>query len=350
MSTIVTKEYQGGALQDALFSNITSSSPAIVGTDASTYPTGSSYPYVIELDRGTDNAEKILCSSRSGNTHTVQTRGYDGTSAVSHDAPATIHHVLDALSLTHLWLHVTDVTRDDHTQYIHAVNDLGTVSDITATGTSKLAGTTGRYADAGHRHTIGVASISSDTMFAAAVVNNPAIANDAITTDKIAAGQVTTVNIADASVTPAKLGAQSSARAYDSVGYNINNTTTTVLPTFNSERWDTGSIHSTVTNTGRLTPPLDGLYLLTAHVSWAANATGFRQVGFLVNGSATVGNTRTMAVTTASEPTVQSVATLYRLSASDYAEVVVYQNSGGSLGITVASNYSPEFSMVRIGA
>ena len=49
-----------------------------------------------------------------------------------------------------------------------------------------------------------------------------------------------------------------SARAYNDANISIANVTSTPL-TFNSERWDTDTIHSTVTATGRLTAVKSGL-------------------------------------------------------------------------------------------
>lgn len=51
----------------------------------------------------------------------------------------------------------------------------------------------------------------------------------------------------------------------------IANNSTTQL-TFDSERWDTDGMHSTSTNTGRLTCVTSGLYLVFANVQWVASA------------------------------------------------------------------------------
>ena len=56
-------------------------------------------PFVIVIDRGNALEEKILCSSRTGNTFTVSQRGYDGTLALNHANGAKVDHVLDATAM-----------------------------------------------------------------------------------------------------------------------------------------------------------------------------------------------------------------------------------------------------------
>ena len=47
----------------------------------------------------TINEEKILIASRSTNTLTASSRGYDGVVAVAHNSGATVDHILDATSI-----------------------------------------------------------------------------------------------------------------------------------------------------------------------------------------------------------------------------------------------------------
>ena len=86
-----------------------------------------------------------------------------------------------------------------------------------------------------------------------------------------------------------------SARAYNDAAISIPNATTTAL-TFNSERWDTNTIHSTVTATGRLTAVTAGVYNIFGHVRFASNNTGSRIVSIRLNGSQHYGNFRQEAV------------------------------------------------------
>ena len=90
------REFSGSVLRTTLASNISNTDASISVLDGATYPTGASSPFVIVIDRGLSSEEKILITSRSANTFTVNTRGYDGTTAVAHTLGAFIDHVLDA--------------------------------------------------------------------------------------------------------------------------------------------------------------------------------------------------------------------------------------------------------------
>jgi hypothetical protein len=93
---MLRREFSGSVLRTTLAANISNTATSITVLDGSTYPTGANNPFVIVIDRGIAAEEKILISSRSTNTLTVSTRGYDGTTAVAHTSGAFIDHVLDA--------------------------------------------------------------------------------------------------------------------------------------------------------------------------------------------------------------------------------------------------------------
>lgn len=138
------------------------------------------------------------------------------------------------------------------------------------------------------------------------------------------------------------------ARAYNSGNLTIATATATVL-TLDSERWDTDTIHSTSSNTGRLTCNTAGYYAIWGSVYWAASATSYRQVNIQLNGTTNIVVVRDETNTISSDPMMQDISTVYQLSATDYVELVVRQETGGNLNITAAANYSPEFAMHRIG-
>lgn len=93
------REFLGNVVSTTLSANISNSDTSISLVDGTSFPSGSTSPFVIIIDRATVNEEKILISSRSANTLTVASRGYDGIAAVSHSTGATVDHVLDATSL-----------------------------------------------------------------------------------------------------------------------------------------------------------------------------------------------------------------------------------------------------------
>ena len=89
------REFSGSVLRTNLSSSISNTATSISVSDGSTYPVGVN-PFVIVIDRGLSTEEKILISSRSTNTFTVDTRGYDGSVAVAHTSGAFVDHILDA--------------------------------------------------------------------------------------------------------------------------------------------------------------------------------------------------------------------------------------------------------------
>lgn len=141
------------------------------------------------------------------------------------------------------------------------------------------------------------------------------------------------------------------AHVYNSANISISNNSNTAL-TFDSERFDSdpnGGIHSTGSNTSRLTCQTAGAYIVGGNVSWAANATGTRQLQIRKNGT-TVIAFEVRASVGAGTNTVMHVATPgpVVLAATDYVELMAYQDSGGALNALVAGDYSCEFGMVKV--
>lgn len=135
------------------------------------------------------------------------------------------------------------------------------------------------------------------------------------------------------------------ARVYHNVSQSIPDDTLTAL-TFNSERYDTDTIHSTVTNPSRLTCKTAGKYLINFHGYWANNAVGIRIGRFMLNG-VTIANFYGDA---ANDPAGYTfLPTIYDLAVNDYVEIKVYQTSGAALDFLRGFNASPEFMMQRIG-
>lgn len=99
---MLRREFAGGVLKTQLFSNISNSDSSIFVINGLTFPSGDVNPFVIVIGRGTAQEEKILCSSRTGNTFTVSERGYDSTTAISHVAGEIVDHVLDATTIQYM--------------------------------------------------------------------------------------------------------------------------------------------------------------------------------------------------------------------------------------------------------
>lgn len=132
------------------------------------------------------------------------------------------------------------------------------------------------------------------------------------------------------------------ARVYNTATQTLTTATNTVV-TFDSERYDVGSCHSTSSNTSRLTVPSGegGVYTIGASIGFAANATGERIVDILLNGTTIIARIRHPAG--AASQIDMTITTEYTLAAGDYVEVQLYQNSGGNLNTVAGGDYSPEF-------
>jgi len=135
------------------------------------------------------------------------------------------------------------------------------------------------------------------------------------------------------------------ASIYNNASQSISNATWTVL-NFNSENFDTDAFHSTSTNTSRITIPSgkNGKYLVTMKGHFAGNSTGDRYVSLAKNG-ASAGAWRLSAVSGASIGFGQSV--VMDLVATDYLQLEVYQDSGGSLN-AVGAGVPPEYCFLQV--
>ena len=124
---------------------------------------------------------------------------------------------------------------------------------------------------------------------------------------------------------------------------------TGTIITLDSERWDTDTMHSTSSNTGRLTATTAGRYQITGHVEWAQSpAPGLRRIQVRLNGS-TILATQDCETNPLGDATVAcSISTHYNLAATDYVELIGTQRAVTTLNVNSTSNYSPEFEMVKV--
>lgn len=99
---------------------------------------------------------------------------------------------------------------------------------------------------------------------------------------------------------------------------------------FDTEFYDTDSMHDNVTNNSRITIQTTGIYLLNAYVLWASNTTGYRFARFRVGGAAgTIIAQDILLAGAALGDMVNNLTVLRSLVAGDYVEVYVQQSSGG---------------------
>ena len=112
------RSYKGAAQATQLTTLLggSTSDTTIYCNDLTNWPDGTgSRPFYIVIDRGQASEEKILCSSRSGNTLTVYDDGItngraaDDTSITAHSSNAVVEHVFTATDADEANSHVNTV-------------------------------------------------------------------------------------------------------------------------------------------------------------------------------------------------------------------------------------------------
>lgn len=113
-------------------------------------------------------------------------------------------------------------------------------------------------------------------------------------------------------------------------------TATWTLHAWDTEAYDTDTMHDNVTNNSRLVAKTVGMYDLKVQIEWTANATGYRAVQIRKNsagsaaGGTRVGWAFVSAATVASSTTVPFDKDV-PMAVNDYLEVFVWQSSGAGL-------------------
>ena len=307
------REYAGNAKRTTLSSDITASSTSISGADFTNWPTGSPGNFFIVIDRGLSNEEKVLCSSRSGNTLTVagSGRGADSTAAASHTAGAFIEHGLTATDIREVNDHTFDTTNDDHTQYLNNARH-----DVEA------------------RHTFGAAFGTAQT---------PVDISGAAAAAGAGANPANEAHV--------HMLSPPACRVFNSTNLTVSHNTLTAF-TFNSERFDTDTMHDTSTNTGRITFNTAGVYVVTLQFEVTATTDYQHVLGAIrINGSTNIAYHDLGAVTEGTYPPGMTLSTLYKFAAADFVDATVLykRTSAGASDVLVNGNRSPEFSAVWVG-
>ena len=117
---------------------------------------------------------------------------------------------------------------------------------------------------------------------------------------------------------------------------------TATIPAFDTEEYDTDTIHDVTTNNSRLTCKTAGKYLCILTSAWASNTTGRRTGDFRVNGTDIISG---HSIAPAPTYPINVSATIVDLAVNDYVEARVAQNSGAALNWSTSSR----FMMQRVG-
>ena len=110
--------------------------------------------------------------------------------------------------------------------------------------------------------------------------------------------------------------------------------TLTVLP-MDTELVDTDNVHSTSTNTSRLTIVTAGRYRVTGQIGYAVNGTGYRSAAIAKNGTNTAITAMNSIVAIA---TYVQVVDEVLCAVGDYIELSAQQNSGVALNTVTGAN------------
>jgi hypothetical protein len=141
------------------------------------------------------------------------------------------------------------------------------------------------------------------------------------------------------------------ARAFASSPVDIDNVgdeeSLQIVP-FDAETFDTANLHSTTTDTGRLTAPRDGIYVVTGNVEWCNSTDGFREATILLGANGVMAQSRIDAVTDGLH-TSQSLSAILDLASGAYVQLALRQGSSGNLCTLGTTEGNPSLSMVWIG-
>lgn len=137
-------------------------------------------------------------------------------------------------------------------------------------------------------------------------------------------------------------------RVYHSVNQSAGDGSFVTLA-FNSERFDTDTMHDTVTNNSRITFNTAGLYEVSFNGQLEAGTYIFYQARIFINATSPIaGNS---GENEAGAGPLLSCGGLYKFAAGDFITVEVYQDNAASAArnVLVTGNLSPEFSAVWVG-
>jgi hypothetical protein len=108
--------------------------------------------------------------------------------------------------------------------------------------------------------------------------------------------------------------------------------------TFDTETFDTNALHSTLSNTSRLTCVTAGLYRIYAVVRWGTeSATSYTEAAIQLNGTTAIDLADDNGTTGTTK--TQKLYTEYKLAVGDYVELVVLQGSGGDKTISSVATH-----------
>lgn len=140
-------------------------------------------------------------------------------------------------------------------------------------------------------------------------------------------------------ITPDSLGGVPAFSAYANANQVISNATYTKV-SFQAENFDTASAFDSTTNY-RFTPQVAGYYQLNGQMQWtsATGAAGYSNLNFYKNGSEV--SRSGLALNTYGS---NGSCLIYLNGSTDYAEMFVFQVTGGNLTLNSVGGAAAQFS------
>lgn len=187
--------------------------------------------------------------------------------------------------------------------------------------------------------TVTAASVSSD-LLALIADYNLLIGNN-----KLAAGSVTGTTIANSTVTYANISPFDKARVTRGSTQLIGSGSSTAMSWTSADYQRAAADMWIVGDPTKITIKTTGKYIVTAFASFVTNTTGYRQFTIRKNGT-TADTDATMVNSGGADETGTSLSCQMSLTAGDYLELLVFQNSGGNLNISNALPAHMEVSLL----
>lgn len=342
---MTARNYTSSAPATTLSGGITNVAASLTVASSSGYPTA---PFVAIIDRDGAGEEAVLVTNVGGTTWTV-TRGYDGTTALSHLSGVSVEHGVTAIEFREANTHV-NASSDVHGVTGGLKSYIDTADAVHPAAVSGVHGVTGNlktYIDSGNTHasaTTGVHGVTGSIETRLAATEGVATAASSAATGHIA-------------LTSGVHGVAGNLKDYIDTGTparwcHVLQTATQSIPNanptelqFNDLGWD--SLTWRATGGGkpdRIAPPV-GKYIVSASVQWnSGSVTGARgiylwlkgnggTIDYLLGATTVPGNVGAVGL-----PVSVSTSGAHLIaSTSDYFYVTVYQNSGGALS-TIANS------------
>jgi hypothetical protein len=144
------------------------------------------------------------------------------------------------------------------------------------------------------------------------------------------------------------LPSQPRCRVYNSASQTLTTATETSL-TWDSEEFDDGGLHSTSSNTDRLTAPVAGTYLIIGNVTFdSGSIIGDRYIKITYNGTANaIAYAYTEPDDAGNNVEGLSASAIFKLAASDDVVLRAAHTQGSNYDVT-GGQYGSSFSMIKI--